>query len=196
MPIHRGKLNARRKRFGIVVSRFNEFITRRLLQSVLETLDQAGVFEKQVDVVWVPGALEVPYFCRKLLRQKKYDALIALACVLRGETYHFECVSQEVTRGIAQAAMEGGVPIATGIITADTLEQAIDRAGLKAGNKGAQAALVALEIADLYHQLAKGMPCGQRSKDKSNQRAETRRQKARTQWEAAEAQKNRALHPL
>ncbi|MDD5217219.1 MAG: 6,7-dimethyl-8-ribityllumazine synthase [Candidatus Omnitrophica bacterium] len=148
MPTHLGQLSAKGKRFGIVVSRFNEFITRRLLLSAVETLKQAGGDEAALDIVWVPGALEIPYFCQKLSR-KKYDAIIALGCVLRGDTYHFECVSNEVTRGISQVALETGVPIASGIITADTLEQAIDRTGLKAGNKGAHAALAALEISDL-----------------------------------------------
>ena len=156
MTLRRGRLVGRGKRFAVVVSRFNEFITRRLLESSLETLEQAGVPRRSVDVVWVPGALEVPYFCGRLSRKKKFDALIALACVLRGETRHFECVAHEVIRGISQVALARGVPIATGVITADTLEQAIDRAGLKAGNKGAQAALAALEIADLNDQLEKG----------------------------------------
>lgn len=155
MPEYRGSLTAKGKRFGIIVARFNEFITRRLLQSALETLEQAGASKKQIDVVWVPGALEVPIFCRILGQKKKYDALIALACVLRGGTYHFECVAGEVTRGVAQAAMEYALPIASGIITCDTLEQAIDRAGLKAGNKGAQAAIAALEIAGLAKQFKK-----------------------------------------
>ena len=149
MPIRRGRLLARDRRFGIVVSRFNQFITHRLLESCLETLKQAGVPPSRIEVLWVPGALEVPYFCQKLARKKKFDALITLACVLRGGTYHFECVSHELTRGISQAALQNEVPIATGIITADRLEEAIDRAGLKAGNKGEQAALAALEIADL-----------------------------------------------
>ena len=152
MAVTRGRLRSPKK-IGIVVARFNEFITRRLLESALETLDQAGVSERSVHVVWVPGALEIPTFCLKLARKKKYDVLIALACVIRGETYHFECVAHEVTRGISQAAMESGVPIATAVLTVNNLEEAIDRAGLKAGNKGAQAALTALEIADLNTQL-------------------------------------------
>lgn len=152
-----GKIhNAQHKRFGIVVARFNEFITRRLLESALEILEQAGVCRDRIEVVWVPGALEVPYFCRELAQSKKMDALIALACVIRGSTYHFECVSHEVTRGIAQVSLEKGIAIATGIITADTLEQAIDRAGLKAGNKGGTAAVVALELSDLTAQLRAG----------------------------------------
>jgi 6,7-dimethyl-8-ribityllumazine synthase len=142
-----------RRKFGIVVSRFNEFITRRLLLSAIETFEQAGVSKSHIDVVWVPGALEVPYFCDRLAKKMKYEAVLALACVLRGDTYHFECVSNEVTRGIAQVALENKVPIASALITTDTLEQAINRAGLKAGNKGAQAAIAALEIADLNRQL-------------------------------------------
>lgn len=153
MTVHRGRFSGKGKKFGIIAARFNEFITRRLLQSALETLEQGGVRAKDIDIVWVPGALEVPLFCQKLGRRGRYDALIALACVLRGNTRHFECVAEEVTRGVSQAALAQDVPIATGIITADTLDQAVDRAGLKAGNKGAQAALAALEIADLGRKL-------------------------------------------
>ncbi|OGW72594.1 MAG: 6,7-dimethyl-8-ribityllumazine synthase [Omnitrophica bacterium GWA2_52_12] len=156
MSVYRGRFNGRGKKFGIVVARFNEFITRRLLASALETLEQAGVRERDVDVVWVPGALEIPLFCQKLARRKRYHAVMALGCVLRGNTRHFECVAEEVTRGISQAALENNLPVASGIITADTLEQAVDRAGLKAGNKGAQAALAALEIADLGARLKPG----------------------------------------
>lgn len=155
MPSVRGSLNGKGKSFAIVVSRFNEFITKRLLESACETLEQAGVSRAKIKIVWVPGALEMPFFCKKLLASKKFNAVIALGCVLRGDTFHYECVSQEVTRGISQAALETGIPAASGIITADHLEQAIDRAGLKAGNKGQQAALAALEIADLNQQLSK-----------------------------------------
>ena len=150
-----GSLNGRGKKIAIVVSRFNEFITRRLLQSAWETLLQAGISEKQIQVVWVPGALEIPFFVLKLQKTRKFDGIIALACVLRGDTYHYECVCHEVTRGISQAALETGIPVSTGIITAETLEQAIDRSGLKAGNKGAHAALAALEIANLNRRLTK-----------------------------------------
>lgn len=153
MAVLRGRLRPGAGRFGIIVSRFNQFITRRLLESAVETLQQAGVPQKSIDIVWVPGALEVPFFCKRLAEKKKFRALLALACVLRGGTRHFECVSQEITRGISQVALEKGIPIATGVITADTLEEAVDRAGLKSGNKGAQAALAALEIADLSEQL-------------------------------------------
>ena len=150
-----GSLCAKSYHFGVVVSRFNEFITRRLLQSAVETLRQAGVPEKRIQIVWVPGALEIPFYCKKLATRKKIHGLIALACVIRGDTYHFECVAHEVTRGISQVALETQVPVATGILTVDNLEQAIDRAGLKSGNKGAQAALTALEIVNLNRLLGK-----------------------------------------
>lgn len=149
-----GKLLGRGKKFAIVVARFNEFITRRLLQSAVETLEQAGVRAGDIHVAWVPGALEVPYFCQKMARQEKYDAVIALACILRGSTFHFECVAGEITHGVADVALRHSTPVASGIITADTLEQAIDRAGLKSGNKGAQAAQAALEIASLDRMLS------------------------------------------
>jgi 6,7-dimethyl-8-ribityllumazine synthase len=148
-----GKTIGMKKTFAIVVARFNEFITKRLLDSAITTLEQAGVPEKNIHVIWVPGALEIPQFCKKATKMKKMDGVIALGCVLRGGTYHFETVSNEVTRGVSQVALETGVPIATGIITADTLEQAIDRAGLKAGNKGAHAAMAALELANLNDSL-------------------------------------------
>ncbi len=179
MPTYLGRLSAPKARFGIVVSRFNEFITRRLLESALETLEQAGIARKRVDVVWVPGALEVAYFCQKLAKRKRYDVLLALACVLRGDTYHFECVSGEVTRGVAQVALEQNIPIATGIITADNLEQAIDRAGLKAGNKGAQAALAALEIADLSRRLSGRSRSGSQKGSKT-QRTERKSETGKT----------------
>lgn len=153
MTTYHGKIFSQKKKFGIVVSRFNEYITGRLLEGALTTLRKAGVPEKNIHVVWVPGGLEVPFFCKKLKTQKHCDAVIALSCVIRGGTYHFECVANELSRGIDQVALDTGTPIATGVITADNLEQAIDRAGLKSGNKGEHAALAALEIANLNEQL-------------------------------------------
>jgi len=153
MATYLGHLSTKQQRFAIVVSRFNEFITERLLKSALEVFEQAGIAPKNIDIIWVPGALEVPFFCRQAAKRPKNTAVVALACILRGDTYHYECVAHEVTRGVSQVALESGVPIASGIITADTLEQAIDRAGLKAGNKGAQAALAAIEVADLKRKL-------------------------------------------
>ena len=154
MTVHQGSLLAGKKKFGIVVSRFNDYITERLLAGALRVLRKAGVPEKDIKIVWVPGGLEVPFFCKKLKTQKHCDVLIALSCVIRGGTFHFECVSHELTRGINQVALETGTPIATGVITVNNLEQAIDRAGLKHGNKGEQAALAALEIASLNEQLS------------------------------------------
>ncbi len=154
MKVCHGKIVPGNKKFGIVVSRFNQYITDRLLEGALTTLRKAGVPDKNIKVVWVPGGLEVPFFCKKLKTQKHCDVVIALSCVIRGGTYHFECVSNELTRGIDQVALETGTPIATGVLTVDNLEQAIDRAGLKHGNKGEQAALAALEIADLDQQLS------------------------------------------
>ena len=142
-------MDASRKKFGIVVSRFNKFITKRLLDSAVETLLQHGARPSAIETVWVPGALEVPFFAKRLALQNRYDALIVLSCILRGGTNHFENVSNEIVRGVSQVALETGIPIASGIITADHLEQAIDRAGLKLGNKGEQAALAAIEIANL-----------------------------------------------
>jgi 6,7-dimethyl-8-ribityllumazine synthase len=154
MTTFHGKITAGNKKFGIVVSRFNEYITSRLLEGALNVLRKAGAPDSNIKVVWVPGGLEVPFFCKKLKAQKHCDVVIALSCVIRGGTYHFECVSNELTRGIDQVALETGTPIATGVITVDNLEQAIDRAGLKHGNKGEQAALAALEIASLNEQLS------------------------------------------
>lgn len=149
MPSLSGSLQAKGVSFAIIVSRFNEFITRRLLDSALQTLEQAGADPKQLKVIWVPGALEIPFFCKKAAASKKYGAVIALGCIIRGDTYHYECVANEVTRGVSQVALETGIPISSGILTCENLEQAIDRAGLKAGNKGQQAALTAIEIANL-----------------------------------------------
>lgn len=154
MTVYHGKIIAGNKKFGIVVSRFNDYITQRLLAGAVTTLKKAGVPDKNIKIVWVPGGLEVPFFCKKLKTQDHCDVVIALSCVIRGGTYHFECVSNELTRGIDQVALETGTPIATGVITVDNLEQAIDRAGLKHGNKGEQAALAALEIASLSEQLS------------------------------------------
>jgi 6,7-dimethyl-8-ribityllumazine synthase len=153
MNIHHGKFVPGNKKFGIVVSRFNDYITERLLEGALRGLRKAGVPEKNIKIVWVPGGLEVPFFCKKLKAQKHCDVVIALSCVIRGGTYHFECVSNELTRGIDQVALETGTPIATGVITVDNPKQAIDRAGLKHGNKGEQAAFTALEIASLNEEL-------------------------------------------
>jgi 6,7-dimethyl-8-ribityllumazine synthase len=144
-----GNLSASGKRFAIVVSRFNEFITERLLKSGYEGLLRAGADKKHIDIVRVPGAFEIPSAARTLAQTGKYDAVICLGCLLRGDTLHYEVIANEVTRGIGQSAQDTGVPHAFGVLTCDTLEQAIDRAGLKSGNKGFEAALAAVEMANL-----------------------------------------------
>src|SRR6266446_2128063 len=144
-----GKLNASGLRFGIVVSRFNEFITDRLLRGAYDGLIRSGAEERDIKILRVPGSFEVPSAARTLAETKKYDAIICLGCLLRGDTAHYDVIVNEVTRGIGQSAQETGVPHAFGVLTCDTLEQAIDRAGLKMGNKGFEAALAAVEMAAL-----------------------------------------------
>lgn len=144
-----GELDASDKHFAIVVSRFNAFITERLLASACDGLLKTGAARKDIDVVRVPGSFEVPAAARTLALTKKYDAIICLGCLLRGDTAHYDVIINEVTRGIGQSAQETGVPHAFGVLTCDTLEQAIDRAGLKMGNKGFEAALAAVEMASL-----------------------------------------------
>lgn len=144
-----GSLSAAGRRFAIVVSRFNAFITERLLLSAIDGLMRSGGKKKDIDLVRVPGAFEIPLAARKLAETKKYDAIICIGCLLRGDTAHYDVIVHEVTRGIGQSAQETGVPHAFGVLTCDTLEQAIDRAGLKMGNKGLEAALAAVEMASL-----------------------------------------------
>ena len=150
-----GNLNGTGKRFGIVVSRFNAFITERLLQSAFEGLLRSGVSEKSIRIIRVPGSFEIPSAARTLAETGKYDAIICLGCLLRGDTAHYDVIVNEVTRGIGQAAQETGVPHAFGVLTCDTLEQAIDRAGLKMGNKGFEAALAAVEMANLNRAISR-----------------------------------------
>jgi 6,7-dimethyl-8-ribityllumazine synthase len=149
LPALEGKLDASGRRFAIVVSRFNSFITERLLLSACDGLLRTGAHKKDIDVVRVPGAFEIPTASRTLASTGKYDAIICLGCLLRGDTAHYDVIVNEVTRGIGQSAQETGVPHAFGVLTCDTLEQAIDRAGLKMGNKGFEAALAAVEMASL-----------------------------------------------
>ena len=144
-----GTLNANGKRFAIVVSRFNAFITDRLRQSALDGLVQCGAKAHSIKIIRVPGAFEIPSAARTLAETKKYDAIICLGCLLRGDTAHYDVIVNEVARGIGQSAQETGVPHAFGVLTCETLEQAIDRAGLKMGNKGLEAALAAVEMANL-----------------------------------------------
>jgi 6,7-dimethyl-8-ribityllumazine synthase len=155
-----GALGGSGLRFGIVVSRFNSFITERLLSAAVDALDRAGVASKDVDVVHVPGAFELPLAAKKLAATDRYDALIAIGCVLRGATTHYDYVCSETARGLQLAQMDSGVPIIFCVLTCDTLEQAIDRAGLKGGNKGFEAGLGAIEMAQLSRKLrgAKAAP--------------------------------------
>jgi 6,7-dimethyl-8-ribityllumazine synthase len=154
-----GELSASGLHFAVVVSRFNSFITERLLAAAVDALGRAGAASKDVEVVRVPGAFELPLAAKKLAVSGKYDALIAVGCVLRGETTHYDYVCAETSRGLQLAQMDTGVPIIFCVLTCDTLEQAIDRAGLKGGNKGFEAGLAAIEMAHLSRKL-----CGANSK--------------------------------
>ncbi len=159
-----GELRAEGLCFGIVVSRFNSFITERLLFAAVDALERAGAGSKDVDVVHVPGSFELPLAAKKLAAMGKYDALIAIGCILRGETAHYDYVCSETARGLQLAQMDTGLPIMFCVLTCDTLEQAIDRAGLKGGNKGFEAGLAAIEMAQLSRKLraaqAKPAPSG------------------------------------
>jgi 6,7-dimethyl-8-ribityllumazine synthase len=148
-----GELLARDLRFAILAARFNDFVVEPLIRGALDALRRHGVVDKQIDIVRVPGAFDIPIVARKLALAQRYEALIALGCVIRGQTPHFDYVAGECAGGIARIALETGVPIAFGVLTTDTAEQAVDRAGGKAGNKGADAALVALEMANLLRRL-------------------------------------------
>ena len=148
--IHQGRLHAAGFRFALVSSRWNDFLTARLVEGALDALERLGADESAVAHFRVPGSFELPLLARKLAGSGKYDAVICLSTIIRGETPHFEYIAGEVTKGIAQAGMETGVPVLFGIVTADTLEQAIDRAGVKAGNKGFEAAMSAVELVNLY----------------------------------------------
>ena len=155
----KGGLNAAGLRFGIVVSRFNSFITDRLLAGTLDALDSAGATDKQIEVVRVPGSFEIPIAAKKLAAAGRCDSIVCIGCVLRGETSHYDYVASETARGIQLAQLDTGVPMAFCVLTCDTLEQAIDRAGLKGGNKGYESGLAAIEMAHLSRKLSKN-PAG------------------------------------
>ena len=148
-----GKLLGEGLRFGLVVSRFNEFITKKLLDGAQDALLRHGVSQEDIEIAWTPGAFEIPLIASKLAQTKKYDAVICLAAVVRGGTPHFEYIAAEVTKGIAKVGLETGLPVIYGVITADTLEQAIERAGTKQGNKGFEAAVSAIEMANLLSSI-------------------------------------------
>jgi 6,7-dimethyl-8-ribityllumazine synthase len=150
MPrIIEGQLVAQGLRVAVIVSRFNEFITSKLLGACVDTLKRHGVDDETIDVIWCPGAYEIPFLAKQATGSDRYDAVICLGCVIRGSTPHFDYVAGECAKGIAQVAMESGIPTIFGVLTTETIEQAIERAGTKAGNKGADAAVTAIEMANL-----------------------------------------------
>ena len=149
-----GSLSAKGLRFGIVVSRFNEFFTSKLLAGAIDRIKRSGASEKDIEVMWVPGSFEIPLACQVMAESKRFDAVIALGAVIRGATPHFDFVSSEVAKGTAQVSLQTRVPVVFGVITTDTLEQAVERSGTKSGNKGAEAAESAIEMANLINTFA------------------------------------------
>lgn len=153
MMTYEGKLGAEGLKFGIVVARFNEFITSKLVGGALDALRRHGASEEDVAIAWVPGAYEIPLVAQKMAGTNKYDAIICLGAVIRGATPHFEFVSAEVSKGVAQVGLETKLPVIFGVLTTDTIEQAIERAGSKSGNKGFDAAITAIETVNLLKQF-------------------------------------------
>ncbi len=147
--VFEGHLGAQGKKFGIIVSRFNAFIAERLLEGALDTLKRSGAGDDDIEIARVPGAYEIPLLAQKMAKSDRYDAVICLGVIIRGATPHFDFVANEAAKGIAQVGMETGVPVIFGVLTTDTIEQAIERAGSKAGNKGAECAAVAIEMVNL-----------------------------------------------
>jgi 6,7-dimethyl-8-ribityllumazine synthase len=154
MKVIEGNLVGQDYRFAIIVSRFNHFITEHLLSGAADALKRHGIAEDNLTIVWVPGAFEIPFIAKKLAESKQYQAVICLGAVIRGATPHFDYVAAEVSKGIAAVGMATGVPVVFGVLTTDSIEQAVERAGTKSGNKGWDAALTALELADLNTQLS------------------------------------------
>lgn len=151
MPkIIQGDLDGSGYKFGIVISRFNEFITGRLLEGALDALTRNGVNDKDIEIVKVPGSFEIPYVAKKMALKKRYDAIICLGAIIQGDTSHHKYIASEVTKGIAGISMETGIPVILGVLTTETIEQGIERAGSKSGNKGWDAAISAIEMANLY----------------------------------------------
>ncbi len=151
--IYQGNLIGTGLKVGIVVGRFNEFITSKLLSGALDTLDRHDVNDQDVDVAWVPGSFEIPIAAQKMAASGKYDAIICLGAVIRGSTPHFDYIAAEVSKGVASVGLKAGIPVIFGVITTDTIEQAIERAGTKAGNKGSEAAEGAIEMANLFKSI-------------------------------------------
>lgn len=153
MKVYEGQLKADGKKFGIVVGRFNEFIGSKLLSGALDALKRHGASEDDIEITWVPGAFEMPLAAKKLAKSSRYDSVICLGAVIRGSTPHFDYVSNEVTKGIAHVSLDTEIPVIFGVLTTDTIEQAIERAGTKSGNKGYDAAVTAIEMTDLIGQI-------------------------------------------
>ncbi|APF27270.1 MULTISPECIES: 6,7-dimethyl-8-ribityllumazine synthase [Clostridium] len=153
MKIYEGKLTAEGLKVGIIVSRFNEFITSKLLAGSIDCLKRHGAKEDNIEICWVPGAFEIPVIAKKMASKGKYDAVICLGAVIRGATPHFDYVSSEVSKGVAHVSLDKEVPVIFGVLTTDTIEQAIERAGTKAGNKGYDAAMSAIEMSNLIKNL-------------------------------------------
>jgi len=153
MKVFEGKLISEGLKFGIIVGRFNEFIGGKLLSGALDGLKRHGVNEKDIDITWVPGAFEIPLIAKKMAKSGRYDGVLCLGAVIRGATPHFDYVSSEVTKGVAQVSLDTEIPVIFGVLTTDTIEQAIERAGTKAGNKGYDAAVTAIEMANLLKEI-------------------------------------------
>lgn len=153
MNVLEGKLTAKGMKIGIVAARFNEFITSKLISGAIDGLTRHEAEENDIDVAWVPGAFEIPFIALKMANSKKYDAVICLGAVIRGSTSHYDYVCNEVSKGIAQAGLRSGIPVMFGVLTTENIEQAIERAGTKAGNKGFDCALGAIEMVNLMKQL-------------------------------------------
>lgn len=151
--VFEGKLTAGNEKYGIVIGRFNEFIGSKLLSGCIDTLKRHGVLEENIDVAWVPGAFEIPIIASKFADNNKYAAVITLGAVIRGNTPHFEYVSSEISKGVAQIGLKTGKPVIFGVLTTDNIEQAIERAGTKSGNKGSDAALAAIEMVNLINNI-------------------------------------------
>ncbi len=153
MRIYEGKLVSNNKKYGIVIGRFNEFIGGKLLSGALDALKRHGVSDDDIEISWVPGAFEIPLVAKKMAESKKYGAVICLGAVIKGATPHFDYVSSEVSKGVANVSLETGIPVIFGVLTTDTIEQAIERAGTKSGNKGFDAACTAIEMVNLIDDL-------------------------------------------
>ncbi len=153
MKVYEGKLVSENIKIGIVVARFNEFITSKLLGGAIDGLKRENVKEEDIEVAWVPGAFEIPLIAKKMVDSKKYDAVICLGAVIRGATSHYDYVCAEVSKGIAQVTLNAGVPVMFGVLTTDTIEQAVERAGTKAGNKGFECAQGAIEMVNLIREI-------------------------------------------